>query len=78
MTTVVEPPSMRDVVLVLLVVVFFGLAALYVRVVRFPPSVRRRGRGRGARVSADNLIGVVLAVAIAVYLVIALLFPERL
>jgi K+-transporting ATPase KdpF subunit len=29
-------------------------------------------------VSADNLIGVVLAVAIAVYLVIALLFPERL
>ena len=28
--------------------------------------------------SADNLIGVVLAVAIAVYLVIALLFPERL
>jgi hypothetical protein len=31
MTTVVEPPSMRDVVLVLLVVAFFGLAALYVR-----------------------------------------------
>jgi K+-transporting ATPase KdpF subunit len=29
-------------------------------------------------VSADNLIGVALAVGIAVYLVIALLFPERL
>ena len=28
--------------------------------------------------SADNLIGVALAVGIAVYLVIALLFPERL
>lgn len=28
--------------------------------------------------SADNVIGVALAVGIAVYLVIALLFPERL
>ncbi|MGQ0616129.1 MAG: K(+)-transporting ATPase subunit F [Acidimicrobiia bacterium] len=28
--------------------------------------------------SADNLIGLVLAVAVAVYLVVALLFPERL
>ena len=28
--------------------------------------------------SADNLIGLVLAVAIAAYLVVALLFPERL
>jgi K+-transporting ATPase KdpF subunit len=29
-------------------------------------------------VSADNVIGLVLAVAVAVYLVVALLFPERL
>ncbi len=28
--------------------------------------------------SIDNLIGLVLAVAIAIYLVVALLFPERL
>ena len=28
--------------------------------------------------SADNVIGLVLAVAVAVYLVVALLFPERL
>lgn len=28
--------------------------------------------------SADNLIGLVLAVVVAVYLVVALLFPERL
>ena len=28
--------------------------------------------------SADNLIGLVVAVAVAVYLVVALLFPERL
>jgi K+-transporting ATPase KdpF subunit len=29
-------------------------------------------------VSADNVIGLVLAVVVAVYLVVALLFPERL
>jgi K+-transporting ATPase KdpF subunit len=29
-------------------------------------------------VSADNVIGLVLAIAVAVYLVVALLFPERL
>jgi K+-transporting ATPase KdpF subunit len=29
-------------------------------------------------VSADNLIGLVLAVVVAVYLVVALLFPEKL
>lgn len=28
--------------------------------------------------SADNVIGLVVAIAIAVYLVVALLFPERL
>jgi K+-transporting ATPase KdpF subunit len=28
-------------------------------------------------VSADNLIGLILAVGVAIYLVIALLFPER-
>ena len=28
--------------------------------------------------SADNLIGLVVAVVVAVYLVVALLFPERL
>lgn len=28
--------------------------------------------------SADNVIGLVLAIAVAVYLVVALLFPERL
>lgn len=28
--------------------------------------------------SADNLIGLVLAVVVAVYLVVALLFPEKL
>ena len=28
--------------------------------------------------SADNVIGLVLAVAVAIYLVVALLFPERL
>ena len=45
---------------------------------RRDPPVTRRRRDRSARVSADNLIGVALAVGIAVYLVIALLFPERL
>jgi K+-transporting ATPase KdpF subunit len=29
-------------------------------------------------VSADNVIGLLLAIAVAVYLVIALLFPEKL
>jgi K+-transporting ATPase KdpF subunit len=29
-------------------------------------------------VSADNLIGLVLAIVVAVYLVVALLFPEKL
>jgi K+-transporting ATPase KdpF subunit len=29
-------------------------------------------------VSADNVIGLVLAIAVAVYLIVALLFPERL
>ena len=28
--------------------------------------------------SADNVIGLVLAIAIAVYLIVALLFPEKL
>lgn len=28
--------------------------------------------------SADNVIGLVLAIAVAVYLVVALLFPDRL
>lgn len=28
--------------------------------------------------SADNLIGLVLAVVVAVYLIVALLFPEKL
>lgn len=28
--------------------------------------------------SADNVIGLVLAIAVAVYLVVALLFPEKL
>lgn len=28
--------------------------------------------------SADNIIGLVLSVAIAVYLIVALLFPEKL
>ncbi len=69
---------MRDVILLLLVVAFFALAALYVRGCAASPPVTRRRRDRSARVSADNLIGVVLAVGIAVYLVIALLFPERL
>ena len=33
---------------------------------------------RGGDVSADNVIGLVLAIAVAVYLVVALLFPEKL
>ena len=45
---------------------------------RRDPPVARRRQDRSARVSADNLIGIALAVGIAVYLVIALLFPERL
>jgi K+-transporting ATPase KdpF subunit len=28
-------------------------------------------------VNADNLVGLILAVAVVVYLVVALLFPER-
>jgi K+-transporting ATPase KdpF subunit len=35
------------------------------------------GEGGGAAVNAANVVGLVLAVALAVFLVVALLFPER-
>jgi K+-transporting ATPase KdpF subunit len=35
------------------------------------------GTGGGAAVSVVNLVGLIVAVAVAVFLVIALLFPER-
>ena len=34
-------------------------------------------RGRGDRVNGENIAGLVLAVLLSVYLVAALLFPER-
>ncbi|MCU1452928.1 MAG: hypothetical protein JWN46_1074, partial [Acidimicrobiales bacterium] len=38
---------------------------------------RGRGRGRGRTMSADNVIGLVIAVLLIGYLVVALVFPER-
>jgi K+-transporting ATPase KdpF subunit len=33
--------------------------------------------GGGAAVSADNLVGLILSVLLTVFLIVALLFPER-
>ncbi|MEU7876020.1 potassium-transporting ATPase subunit F [Dactylosporangium sp. NPDC049140] len=38
---------------------------------------RPGGAGGGAAVSAENLVGLVLAVVLTAFLIAALLFPER-
>ncbi len=43
---------------------------------RLRPGRARRQGGRAA-VNADNAVGLVLVVALSLYLVIALLFPEK-
>ena len=64
-------------VFVALVLGFFALAVLFVRACELVLGARRRSR-RNAVVSVENVIGLVLAVAVLAYLVYALLAPERL
>ena len=66
-----SPDRMADFLVVVTVVVFFALCvALRVR-------VRPHHRIGRRRVTGENIAGLVLAVLLCVYLVAALLFPER-
>lgn len=74
---------MADIAFIVAVTGFFGLCLAYVRglnrVIRSTEetSFPAKGlRGNGG-MSADNWIGLVVAVALIVYLAAALLFPER-
>ncbi len=79
---------MADLWVVLTVLAFFGLCVAFVygcdRIIGpdeafdLDESSETRGaRGRGDPVTGENIAGLVLAVLLAVYLVAALLFPER-
>ncbi len=80
---------MADLVYILITIAFFALCVGYVgfadRIIQrgeTDPVARtertRTDRRRGDRsMSADNIVGLVVAVALIVYLVIALLDPER-
>ena len=70
---------MGDIVFVIVTIAFFALCLLYVRgcelLVR---SGEESPEGdRGDAVTADNIIGLILAVLLTGYLVAALLLPER-
>ena len=74
---------MADVIFVVVVIIgFFTLCAAFVvgcdRIVRSGDEPRRNRcpRPRSA-VSAENVVGLVLAVLLSVYLVAALMVPER-
>lgn len=81
------PGSMSDLIYLAVIVGFFALAfraPAGLRAHHRPRHHRRRhpgaarGRARGGvLVSFDNIVGLVLAVAILGYLVVALVFPER-
>ena len=71
---------MADLAFIVTILVFFALCTAFIR--GLDRIVRSHGRGgveaRGAgAVSWDNIIGLVLAVLLAGYLVVALLFPEK-
>ena len=80
---------MADLWVVLTVLAFFGLCVAFVygcdRIIGPDDAsdlddVRRRAEelvGRGDPVTGENIAGLVLAVLLSVYLVAALLFPER-
>ncbi|WP_202125260.1 K(+)-transporting ATPase subunit F [Actinomadura physcomitrii] len=40
-------------------------------------SARARGEGRGEAVTAENAVGLVLAAILTIFLIAALLYPER-
>ena len=79
---------MADVIFLLVVVAFFGLMVLLVKACEHiigpdehvaPPRSRRRATVRRERcgMTADNIVGLVIAVLLTVYLVAALVFPEK-
>ena len=77
---------MADILFVLVSLAFFGLCALYVRgcerIIGGSEDTAPRGRDhvrahRRVVVTADNIVGLILAVLLAGYLVAALLLPER-
>ena len=76
---------MADLIFVLITLAFFGLCVAYVRacdrLVRggdgTPDTAPEPEQRRGRAMTTDNVIGLVLAVALAAYLVAALVFPER-
>ena len=65
---------MRDLLLILVVIAFFALAALFVRGCHAIVGDIARPRADERR----NAIGLVLAVVVLGYLVFVLLYPERL
>ena len=71
---------MRDLVFLAAIVGFFALAALVVaacdRIVGPDPADLDR-HGRGRPMTLDNVLGLLLAVLTAAYLVVALVSPER-
>ena len=72
---------MRDVLFPLVLIVFFALASLLVRGCErliAETGEHRAAARRRSIVSAGDIIGLALAVAALVYLVWALLYPERL
>ncbi len=66
---------MRDIVFVLVVVGFFLLTALFVRICEAIVGPAARA---GRRMSLENAVGLVLAVLVLGYLIFALVYPERL
>ena len=71
---------MRDIVFVAVVIAFFLLAALFVRVCEaiVGPMDDQLMDEAGGRMSVENAVGLVLAVLVLGYLIVALIYPERL
>ena len=68
----------RDLVFLVVVIAFFALATVFVAGCELLVGRRVAARRGAAVVSAANVIGLVLAVAVLVYLFYALLAPEKL
>ena len=70
---------MGDVIFVLASLAFFGLCWLYVRGCEWliKSDEEAPGTGGGGAMTFDNVVGLILAVLLAAYLVAALVLPER-
>lgn len=69
---------MEDVVFVAIVVGFFVVAALFIRACELIVGRALPAEEERRRLTVDNAVGLVLAVALLAYLSYALLAPERL